>query len=129
MFIWLDGRHRLPLTKTRPRNSSCRPRATMQTAYVQMLLLVSVFVGGTLSDLVKGTVSGDGLCTYTFRDVCVRQRVPELKKLGITVDNQQAQMSLLLNVVAGMRATMKQQQRTIDGMKHKIGETICLTVH
>ena len=101
----------------------------MQPAYVQMLLLVSVFISGTLIDLVKGTVSGDGLCTYSFRDVCVSQRLPELKKLRVTVDNQQAQMTLLLNVVAGMRATIKQQQRTIDEMKHKIGETIRLTIH
>ena len=92
----------------------------MQTACVQAVLLVGVFVSGAFADLVKGGVSSDGLCTYTFRDVCVTQRVSDVKKLRATVDSQQAQITLLMNCVADLRATMKQQQNSID----EIGETM-----
>ncbi|KAK2178528.1 hypothetical protein NP493_540g02021 [Ridgeia piscesae] len=96
----------------------------MQIAYVQVAVLVGVFVSGAFGDLVKGGVSSDGLCTYTFRDVCVSQRMSDVKKLRATVDSQQAQITLLNNVVAAiphMRTVMHQQQRTIDELKGKIG--------
>ena len=96
----------------------------MQTAYAQAVLLVGVFVSGAFGDLVRGTASADGLCTYTFRDVCVGQRMSDVKKLKATVDSQQAQITLLMNCVADLRATMKKQQKSID----EIGETMYMTI-
>ena len=97
----------------------------MQIACVQVVVLVGVFVSGAFGDLVKGGVSSDGLCTYTFRDVCVSQRMSDVMRLRSTVDSQQAQITLLHKIVAtipDMKATIKQLQGTINDLKHKEGE-------
>ena len=76
-----------------------------------MAVLVGVFVSGAFGDLVKGGVSSDGLCTYTFRDVCVSQRMSDVTELRAVVNSLQAQLTLVNKVVAAvpdLRKTLKQ---------------------
>ena len=70
-------------------------------------------------------MSNDGLCTYTFRDVCVSQRMRDVMELKAVVDSLQAQLTLVNKVVAAipdLRATMKQLEVKIDDVKDKTQE-------
>ena len=109
-YIWLDELHNLPLNNNRPRSCKCLPRATMQTAYVQVLLLFGmVFVTGTVGDFAKRTVSSS-----------------ELNALRDTLYSQDLKISKLRLGAVYMGRDMDQQQRTIDEIIAKKGKT---TIH
>ena len=97
----------------------------MMTTYVQLAFLFVFFGGDALGQLTRGAVSNDGLCTYTFRDVCVSQRMRDVVELKAVVDSLQAQLTLVNKVVAAipdLRATIKQLEMKIDDVKDKIQE-------
>ena len=99
----------------------------MQSTYVQVAVLVGVFVSGALGDLVKGGVSSDGLCTYTFRDVCVSQRMRDVMELKAVVNSLQAQLILVNKVVAAvpdLRKAIKQLSEKYDKISDKIGKFV-----
>ncbi|KAI0233410.1 hypothetical protein LSAT2_016339 [Lamellibrachia satsuma] len=94
----------------------------MMTTYVQLAFLLVVFGGDALGQLTRGDVSSDGLCTYTFRDVCVSQRMRDVMELRAVVDSLQAQLTLVNKVVAAipdLRTTMKQLEVKIDDIKDR----------
>ena len=67
-------------------------------------------------------MSTDGLCTYTFRDVCVSQRMRDVTELRAVVNSLQAQLTLVNKVVAAipdLREAMKQLEGQIDDVKDK----------
>ncbi|KAI0208131.1 hypothetical protein LSAT2_007226 [Lamellibrachia satsuma] len=97
----------------------------MMRTYVQLAFLFVVFGGDALGQFTRGAVSNDGLCTYTFRDVCVSQRMRDVVELRAVVDSLQAQLTLVNKVVAAipdLRTTMKQLEVKIDDVKDKTQE-------
>ena len=95
----------------------------MLSAYVQVAVLVGVFVSGAFADLVKGGVSSDGLCTYTFRDICVSQRMSDVTELTSVVNSLQAQLTLVNKVVAAvpdLRKALKKCSEKFDKISDKI---------
>ena len=97
----------------------------MMMTYVQLAFLSAFFGGDALGLLTRGAVSNDGLCTYTFRDVCVSQRRRDVMELRAVVDSLQAQLTLVNKIVAAipdLRVTMKQLEVKIDDVKDKTQE-------
>ena len=98
--------------------------------YVLVAVLVGVFVSGAFADLVKGGVSSDGLCTYTFRDVCVSQRMSDVTELRAVVNSLQAQLTLVNKVVAAvpdLRKALKQLSGKLDKIPGKIDKHVSST--
>ena len=114
---YLKGRHE--------QNSRLQQLVNMMTTYVQLAYLFVVFGGDALGQLTRGDVSSDGLCTYTFRDICVSQRMRDVMELRAVVDSLQAQLTLVNKVVAAipdLRTTMKQLEVKVDDIKEKTQE-------
>ena len=121
----------MPLTETQPGSSKSRPRLTMQTAYVLLAFLVVVIHSGTLGDIARGAVSNDGLCTYTFRDVCVSQRMQDVMELKAVVNSLQAQLTLVNKVVAAipdLRKALKHLNEKFDKKTDRIGKIVAHAV-
>ena len=122
------GRHSSSYSKTRPGRHKSHPRTTM-TGCIQVAVLVGVFVSGAFADLVKGSVSSDGLCTYTFRDVCVSQRMSDVTELRAIVNSLQAQLTLVNKVVAAvpdLRKALRQLSGKVDKKTDKTGKNVPL---
>ena len=93
-------------------------------------VLVGVFFSGAFGDLVKGGISSDGLCTYTFRDVCVSQRMSDVTELRAIVNSLQAQLTLVNKVVAAvpdLRKALKQLSGKFDKISGKIDTHVSST--
>ena len=125
----MPGKHqvnRLLKGTTRTKHqTSADQLVDMMPPCVQMAFLLVVFGGDTLGQLKRGDVSSDGLCTYTFRDVCVSQRMRDVMELRAVVDSLQAQLTLVNKVVAAipdLRTTMKQLEVKVDDIKEKTQE-------
>ena len=95
----------------------------MYTAYVQVSVLFGVFVSGAFADLVKGDVSADGLCTYTFRDVCFGQRARGVTELRAVVNRLQAQLTLVNKVVAAV-PDLRKALKQLSGKFYQIGKWV-----
>ena len=97
----------------------------MPSAYVHLAFLVVVCCGDVHGQLTQGHIDRDGLCTYTFRDICVSQRMRDVTELRVIVDSLQAQLTLLNKVVAAipdLRQAMKQLEGKVDDVKDKVDE-------
>ena len=87
-----------------------------------MAFLIAIVCGDAIGQLTRGGISVDGLCTYTFRDVCVSQRMRDVTELRAVVNSLQAQLTLVNKVVAAipdLTQAMKQLEGKIDDVKDK----------
>ena len=97
----------------------------MPSAYVHLAFLVAVCCGDVQRQLTRGHEDRDGLCTYTFRDVCVSQRMRDVTELRAVVDSLQAQLTLVNKVVAAipdLRQAVKQLEGKVDDVKDMVDE-------